>query len=262
MHRGIATLQHHWWRQIWLRGGLPGKEDAKRIQGFTNQWSIYNKYPSFIDNEDITCKWNMKYRYSNDRKWHQLPPSSPVRLSYTQVTALVKHSKTSNKFDSMDNMPYQVILYSRTSGLTSGDRTKGWIHGLASHKDQECIESGRGGETAKATGGAGMGGAGICGSRYAGGVNCGGAAVATAGCCRILDDPSGSEWGQVEKKIVAVEPVGNRVALGILGQNSDLKSAHLGEHLRVAHKAAHFEFGIFSGMLKRRRIRRTFWGGI
>jgi hypothetical protein len=44
--------------RIRLRGGLPGKEDAKRIQGFTNQWSIYNKYPSFIDNEDITCKWN------------------------------------------------------------------------------------------------------------------------------------------------------------------------------------------------------------
>jgi hypothetical protein len=47
--------------RIWLRGGLPGKEDAKRIQGFTNQWGIYNKYPSFIDNEDITCMWNMKY---------------------------------------------------------------------------------------------------------------------------------------------------------------------------------------------------------
>jgi transposase InsO family protein len=43
------------------RGGLPGKEDAKRIQGFTNQWGIYNEYPSFIDNEDITCMWNMKY---------------------------------------------------------------------------------------------------------------------------------------------------------------------------------------------------------
>ncbi|KAJ7798040.1 hypothetical protein B0H14DRAFT_2618312, partial [Mycena olivaceomarginata] len=40
--------------KIWLRGGLPGKEDAKRIQGFTNQWGIYNKYPSFIDKEDIT----------------------------------------------------------------------------------------------------------------------------------------------------------------------------------------------------------------
>jgi hypothetical protein len=47
--------------RIWPRGGLPGKEDAKRIQGFTNQWGIYNKYPSFIDNEDITCMWNMKY---------------------------------------------------------------------------------------------------------------------------------------------------------------------------------------------------------
>ncbi|KAJ7800701.1 hypothetical protein B0H14DRAFT_2615966 [Mycena olivaceomarginata] len=47
--------------EIWLRGGLPGKENAKRIQGFTNQWGIYNKYPSFIDNEDITCTWNMKY---------------------------------------------------------------------------------------------------------------------------------------------------------------------------------------------------------
>jgi hypothetical protein len=47
--------------RIWLRGGFPSKEDAKRIQGFTNQWGIYNKYPSFIDNEDITCMWNMKY---------------------------------------------------------------------------------------------------------------------------------------------------------------------------------------------------------
>jgi hypothetical protein len=47
--------------RIWLRGGLPGKENAKRIQGFTNQWGLYNKYPSFIDNEDITCMWNMKY---------------------------------------------------------------------------------------------------------------------------------------------------------------------------------------------------------
>jgi hypothetical protein len=47
--------------RIWLRGGFPGKEDAKRIQGFTNQWGIYNKYPSFMDNEDITCMWNMKY---------------------------------------------------------------------------------------------------------------------------------------------------------------------------------------------------------
>jgi hypothetical protein len=43
--------------KIWHRGGLPGEEDAKRIQGFPNQWGIYNKYPSFIDNEDITCMW-------------------------------------------------------------------------------------------------------------------------------------------------------------------------------------------------------------
>ncbi|KAJ7889281.1 hypothetical protein B0H14DRAFT_2561782 [Mycena olivaceomarginata] len=64
---------------IWLRGGLPGKEDAKRIQGFTNQWGIYNKYPSFIDNEDITCMWNMKYivRKQEFLQWH----SPALRIS-------------------------------------------------------------------------------------------------------------------------------------------------------------------------------------
>ncbi|KAJ7817812.1 hypothetical protein B0H14DRAFT_3148116 [Mycena olivaceomarginata] len=59
------------------------RRDAKRIQGFTNQWGIYNKYPSFIDNEDITCMWNMKYQYSNDRKyvWVKLVfPTHPRKL--------------------------------------------------------------------------------------------------------------------------------------------------------------------------------------
>jgi hypothetical protein len=33
---------------MWLRGGLPGKEDAKRIQGFTNQWGIDSKVLQYL----------------------------------------------------------------------------------------------------------------------------------------------------------------------------------------------------------------------
>jgi hypothetical protein len=34
--------------RFWLRGGFPGKEDAKRIQEFTNQWGIDSKVLQYL----------------------------------------------------------------------------------------------------------------------------------------------------------------------------------------------------------------------
>ncbi|KAJ7801525.1 hypothetical protein B0H14DRAFT_2615199 [Mycena olivaceomarginata] len=45
---------------ISLRGGLPGKENPKRIQWFTNQWGVYNKYPTPTAWLKMVFRWERK----------------------------------------------------------------------------------------------------------------------------------------------------------------------------------------------------------
>ncbi|KAJ7834905.1 hypothetical protein B0H14DRAFT_2590646 [Mycena olivaceomarginata] len=104
----------HEWDRIWLRGGLPGKEDAKRIQGFTNQWGIYNKYPSFIDNEDITSIFGMlSYSELGTHFFHLLCGGSPLYRPSTSVF-VVKYTDSGN--DARDPSSGALLIPSKLSG--------------------------------------------------------------------------------------------------------------------------------------------------